>query len=1259
MQNINENLHKSLLTVPEFVANYTKNESAWIGHIPFGAWLVKQLKPRNFVELGTHYGHSYFAICQAIQEAGLKTKCFAIDLWEGDEHARRYGNDVFETVENYNNEHYLSFSTLLKMTFDDALSHFDEGSIDFLHIDGLHTYEAVKHDYETWLPKLAPGAVILFHDTTVKENNFGVYRLWDELIQKYPYNLNFSHSHGLGIIQINHVGKATSLDWLSADDGVKKLINNYFSFVGQKEKARHELLRIQDIHVEQIHGYLREIDALNSAVDRQKKEINALTELAHERYGHIMGLYGSRSWRLTRPLRLMGRIARRVKRIFKGAVNSVGGSVSDPLMIINDRISYQKSEILNRFRIDPAKLANEKFNGNIKFSVLMPVFKAPILVLEKCIESVVNQTYQNWELIIVDDCSSSKKITSLLSKYQLCDQRIKVIELKQNVGISGATNIALDKASGDFIALLDNDDLLTYDALACMHEAIIENSSAEIFYSDECKIDSQDFPVEIFCKPDWSPVLMHNCMYIGHLGIYKSDLAKKVGGFRSEFDFSQDYDFALRCSEVASGVAHVEKVLYGWRMLSTSAAAGGKPGARASNVAALQDAANRRGYDAEAIALPTANRIKKIDRESLGLVSIIIPSDNEENIRNTIQSILINSEYKNTEIIVVTNSRIIDKFADDLVKEGVRFIKYDKPYNFSDKCNVGAAASTGKSLIFFNDDVRIISTDWIESILEYLAIDGVGIVGPKLLYENGTIQHAGMVTGVRRLVGTAFHCLNDETGAHYNFAQSAREVSIICGACLAIKKSNFDLVGGFDAIDFPINHSDIDLCFKLRDVGLSCVYTPHAKLTHIGHLSLSEFDQINKKKEFKKDKADILLLKKWPEYISRDPFFPKNMRELLYRDSQETYAVHLGLSSLKKNGFIGDVLIVSHDLSNSGAPKIVLDVAQTLVEEGYFVVVTSPVDGPMRSRLQELGIDVVIDELCVSESNNFYDFAKNFDLIIFNTITVWRPLIKLIEVTECIWYIHEAKHAENVSNEYPAVRELISNISHIWCGSELSKKYISILNQKIKVVDYGVDDIEIPVTQVSVHKEKKNIRVFGSYEPRKGQYELLNGLSALNEINPSLISNIEVEFYGRILDPEYYKKLHDIAASLNCVSLHGEVSYEEYLERLRGSQMIIVPSIDDTLPLVSLHALACKIPLLCTRETGTSQYLEDGVSGFLFENLDPHSMARTLMAVLGSGLDLSVIGLNGWRVYKEHFSMNAFKNRIIQEIRFVLSGLGK
>jgi hypothetical protein len=304
MKSMNEDFYKSLLTAPEFVANYTMNESAWIGHIPFGAWLVKQLKPKNFVELGTHYGHSYFAICQAIQEADLNTKCFAIDLWEGDEHSRSYGNDVFQTVENYSTEHYRSFSNLLKMTFDDALSHFDEGSIDLLHIDGLHTYEAVKHDYETWLPKLAPGAVILFHDTSVKENNFGVYRLWDELTKVHPQHFNFDHSFGLGVVRLSGGDPIGSLNWLGGNYDVSMMLNNFFSACGVKEKSRHELIRINNDLMSLLKGQNEHIRLQDQSVNELRHQIDFLEE-------KNQAILRSFSWRITAPFRLVKNFIRK------------------------------------------------------------------------------------------------------------------------------------------------------------------------------------------------------------------------------------------------------------------------------------------------------------------------------------------------------------------------------------------------------------------------------------------------------------------------------------------------------------------------------------------------------------------------------------------------------------------------------------------------------------------------------------------------------------------------------------------------------------------------------------------------------------------------------------------------------------------------------------------------------------------------------------------------------------------------------------
>ncbi|MDW7756482.1 MAG: class I SAM-dependent methyltransferase, partial [Desulfuromonadales bacterium] len=196
-----EDIHTSLLEAASFSPVSVEQPNAWVGHLPFAAWLIKRLRPTIFVELGTHSGNSYFAFCQAVVEDGLPTKCYAVDTWQGEEHAGFYDEEVFRKVNAQNHENYEKFSRLLRMTFDEAVDYFSDGSIDLLHIDGLHTYEAVRHDFETWVPKLSPGAVVLFHDVNVRERGFGVWKLWEELKKKYSNHLEFMHSHGLGILQ--------------------------------------------------------------------------------------------------------------------------------------------------------------------------------------------------------------------------------------------------------------------------------------------------------------------------------------------------------------------------------------------------------------------------------------------------------------------------------------------------------------------------------------------------------------------------------------------------------------------------------------------------------------------------------------------------------------------------------------------------------------------------------------------------------------------------------------------------------------------------------------------------------------------------------------------------------------------------------------------------------------------------------------------------------------------------------------------------
>lgn len=231
----------NLLDIAAFTPIALEAPNPWIGHLPFAAWVIREVAPKIFVELGTHSGNSYFSFCQSVAEAGLSSKCYAVDTWQGDEHAGQYGDEVFARVNAHQQERYAGFSRLLRMTFDDAAGYFADSSIELLHIDGLHTYEAVLHDFETWLPKLAPGAVVMFHDTNVRERHFGVWKLWEELQARYPNNLEFVHSHGLGVLQLNNAPSEKILHCLQPGSPEKQSVVNFFAALGSRQLDRFEL----------------------------------------------------------------------------------------------------------------------------------------------------------------------------------------------------------------------------------------------------------------------------------------------------------------------------------------------------------------------------------------------------------------------------------------------------------------------------------------------------------------------------------------------------------------------------------------------------------------------------------------------------------------------------------------------------------------------------------------------------------------------------------------------------------------------------------------------------------------------------------------------------------------------------------------------------------------------------------------------------------------------------------------------------------
>ncbi|QWD72719.1 class I SAM-dependent methyltransferase [Polynucleobacter sp. UB-Raua-W9] len=319
-----------LLDISGFVAKSLQPPFAWAGHVPYAAWLMHSLGPRIFVELGTHTGNSYFACCQSVEINHLKTKCYAVDTWAGDEHAGQYADDVFIAVNQHNQENYSGFSKLLRMPFDDATSLFEEQSVDLLHIDGLHTYEAVKHDFETWLPKLAPGAAVLFHDTQVKDRNFGVWKFWSELIEQYSDHMEFSHSHGLGVLRMPGKYEGNLLENPIPESDVNRaVLSSYFSGLGNVLVEALTAKLNERISADEVVRQNQEISSLRERIFNYEDKVVGLEAKCHNFYlenldlttkvntlnldltskaNTLSDVYNSLSWRITKPLRYIRRV---------------------------------------------------------------------------------------------------------------------------------------------------------------------------------------------------------------------------------------------------------------------------------------------------------------------------------------------------------------------------------------------------------------------------------------------------------------------------------------------------------------------------------------------------------------------------------------------------------------------------------------------------------------------------------------------------------------------------------------------------------------------------------------------------------------------------------------------------------------------------------------------------------------------------------------------------------------------------------------
>lgn len=551
---------------------------------------------------------------------------------------------------------------------------------------------------------------------------------------------------------------------------------------------------------------------------------------------------------------------------------------------IKNKISYQQwleKNTLSQQHILTARQQIAQWQIQPKFSIIMPVYNVEAKWLTQAIESVRNQIYSNWELCIADDASTESHIYEILTHYSQLDSRIKVVFRTENGHISAASNSALELATGDYIALLDHDDELAINALFENAQLINRYPEADFIYSDEDKIDSKGKRFSPCFKPDWSPEYFYSCMYTCHLGVYRTSIVREIGGFRSEYNGSQDYDLVLRFIEKTKNIFHIPKILYHWRSISASAASGSqaKPWAYTAGRKALESMLERSIYPGRVEETPNPG-IYRVRRDIIGnpLVSIIIPSAGATVntasgslclLENCIRSVQQMSTYRNFEIIVVDGYDIPDATLEKLFSLGVELVRCAEPFNFSMRINRGAAKAKGQFLLLLNDDTEVITSDWLESMLELAQQTEIGAVGAKLLFPDGRLQHVGVMI----LEGNpchAFYGFDNEQSGYFCSNIVNRNYLAVTAACLMMRQEVFQLLGGLDEA-FPLNYNDVDLCLKAHQAGYRNVVTPYAQLIH--------YESASRQKGLKPGEWNQLN-HKWKNYFDKlgtDPYYNPNL----------------------------------------------------------------------------------------------------------------------------------------------------------------------------------------------------------------------------------------------------------------------------------------------------------------------------------------------------------------------------------------------
>lgn len=938
-----------------------------------------------------------------------------------------------------------------------------------------------------------------------------------------------------------------------------------------------------------------------------------------------------------------------------------------------------------------------------KISVVMPVYNPPIEFLEQAITSVTNQVYSNWELCIADDCSNNSAVAETLKKLAEEDHRICLTFRTENGNISEATNSAAALATGKFLLFLDHDDELTPDCLGEIALYLADNPETDVLYSDDDKIDPDGTRFAPQFKPDWSPELLLSYMYMSHAFVVRRKLFEQLSGMRLGYEGSQDYDLALRITEIAREVAHLPLVLYHWRTAPGSTAISGaaKPASFDAGRQAVQDAINRRNASANVY------QPKWATEQSLGIfshefpdtgpsVTIIIPTKNQLKLLQACLNSLPKTTYQNYQVLVIDNESDDPKTLEYLEQIShvenskisvLKIPNFNKKFNFSSLNNQAVEQVKTDYVLFLNNDTEVLSPRWLSQMVGYAQFEKVGAVGARLIFPDNHIQHAGILHGLHhKLAGHAFKLSHRDYFGYLAYSKVLRNYSAVTAACLLTPRQLFLDLGGFDQQNLAVAYNDADYGYRLTEKGYRCIYCPDAELLHKEGTSRGFQDDPKEVAYFRQKYASKVDSFYSPHLSLDNEWFqiqPKNSRNIGLKSLNQNLASN-SLSQLKIKP---RVLMCSNALEYTGAPlhqyEIVLKLAQENAIEPLIFCVN---DGPLRQAYEQHGIEVIVREhpLINIYQRQQYDTAldtfcqelqlEQYDVIYVNTLeNFWMIDCAKRMGIPSVWNVHESEAWQIYFNGFGS--EIASRALEcfqfpyrvIFVADATRNLYLPLnTHHNFTVIHNGLDVDQFQLVSqtwtrtdarsaLNLQETEVMVLLLGTVCERKGQHDLIKALALLP---PQFYHRIRCFIVGD--RPSIYSTQLATLTQTLPEELQQRVTVvpetPETPKYYNAADIFVCTSRIESYPRVILEAMAYNLPIITTPVFGVPEQVRPEVNALFYPPNQPEELAQCLTKLLQNETERQRLSSNAQYVLA---SLNSFEemtqeyDQIFQDAYFI------